>query len=81
MSLQYADDNIMFLDNDLEKARNLKCILLCFEMMSGMRINYDKSEIVPLNLDDQDTLEISDILGCPAGTFPIKYLGIPLHYQ
>ena len=81
MSLQYADDNIMFLDNDLEKARNLKCILLCFEMMSGMRINYDKSEIVPLNLDDQDTLEISDSFGCPAGTFPIKYLGIPLHYQ
>jgi hypothetical protein len=42
ISLQYADDTILFVDNDPMYARNLKWILTCFEMMSGMRINYKK---------------------------------------
>jgi hypothetical protein len=25
--------------------------------------------------------EFADIFGCPVGAFPIKYLGIPLHYS
>lgn len=81
MSLQYANDTIIFLEKDTKRARNLKDILSYFQMMSGMRINYNKSEIVPLNLEDSDLLEISNIFGCPAGAFPIRYLGIPLHYQ
>jgi hypothetical protein len=37
---------------------------------------------VPINLEQGVELEIfSDIFGCPVGDFPIKYLGIPLHYQ
>jgi hypothetical protein len=42
ISLQYADDTILFLDNDLEVARNLKWVLACFEQVSGMKINYKK---------------------------------------
>jgi hypothetical protein len=38
ISLQYADDTILFMNNDLEKAKNLKKTLVCFEQVSGMRI-------------------------------------------
>ena len=31
--LQYADDTILFMDHDLEKARNLKLILSAFEQL------------------------------------------------
>jgi hypothetical protein len=79
--LQYADDIIIFIDKDLEKAGNLKWILSCFELMSGMRINYTKSELVPMNLEEQEIVGIVEIFGCPVGAFPIKYLGVPLHYQ
>jgi hypothetical protein len=37
----------------VEYARNLKHILTCFELMSEMRINYCKSELVPINIDSQ----------------------------
>jgi hypothetical protein len=37
--LQYADDTILFMDHDLEKARNLKLILAAFEQLSGLKIN------------------------------------------
>lgn len=34
-------------------ATNLKWVLTCFEQVSGMRINYDKSEMMPMNLLDK----------------------------
>jgi hypothetical protein len=82
VSLQYADDTILFLGKEEAYARNLKWILTCFEMMSGMRINYHKSELVLVCVLEMEEMQIySDIFGCPVGDFPIKYLGIPLHYQ
>jgi hypothetical protein len=38
VSLQYADDTIIFLEPDIHMARVLKWILTCFENVSGMRI-------------------------------------------
>jgi hypothetical protein len=78
--LQYADDTILFSASSPEYTTNLKWFLTCFEQISGMRINYNKSEIIPLGLDESETALFADILGCVVGTFPIKYEGIPLHY-
>ena len=52
-----------------------------FEKISGMRINFHKSEIVPMNLDVDEAHEISHLFGCPIGSFPMKYLGVPLHFD
>ena len=43
--MQYADDTILFLEDDLAQAQNLKLILCVFERISGLKINYHKSEI------------------------------------
>ena len=43
--LQYADDTIIFMDHDLEQAKNMKLILSVFEQLSGLKINFHKSEI------------------------------------
>jgi hypothetical protein len=43
--LQYTDDTILFMEHDLEKARNLKLILSAFEQLLGPKINYQKSEL------------------------------------
>lgn len=43
--LQYADDTIIFIDHDLEQAKNLKLLLCVFEQLSGLKINFHKSEI------------------------------------
>jgi hypothetical protein len=40
--------------------------------------NFDKSTLVPINLDNEDQMQISYILGCPIASFPQTYLGIPL---
>ena len=43
--LQYADDTILFLDHHIEQAKNMKLLLSVFEQMSGLKINFHKSEI------------------------------------
>ena len=43
--LQYADDTIIFMDNDLERAKNMKLLLCAFEPLSGLKINFHKSEM------------------------------------
>jgi hypothetical protein len=43
--LQYADDTIIFLDHDLDQAKNMKLLLTVFEQISGLKINFHKSEI------------------------------------
>jgi hypothetical protein len=43
--LQYAYDTIIFLDHDVEGAKNLKLLLCAFEQLSGLKINFHKSEI------------------------------------
>jgi hypothetical protein len=34
--LQYADDTILFMEHDLEQAKNMKIILCAFEQLSGL---------------------------------------------
>jgi hypothetical protein len=43
--LQYADDTVVFLDHNLEHAQNIKLLLTVFEQMSGLKINFHKSEL------------------------------------
>jgi hypothetical protein len=49
--LEYADDMLLFLENNTKVATNLKWVLTCFEQISGMRINYHESELIAINFD------------------------------
>ena len=79
--LQYADDTILFMDHDLEKARNLKLILSAFEQLSGLKINFHKSELFCFGEAQDEAHLYAELFGCGLGQFPITYLGIPIHYR
>nr|GEY18676.1 LINE-1 reverse transcriptase like [Tanacetum cinerariifolium] len=42
--LQYADDTIFFSEWSKENVKALMCILKCFEEVSGLKVNYNKSK-------------------------------------
>ena len=67
--LQYADDTILFMDKYEPKAANLKMILTCFERASGMRINYAKSELIPLGVEGEELTNFVNTFGCTVDTF------------
>jgi hypothetical protein len=76
--IQYADDTLILFQGDPNEARMLKEILEAFSMMIGLKINYEKSTFVHINLDSEEQTQISNILGCPITSFHQTYLGIPL---
>ena len=79
--LQYADDTILFMEHDIEKARNLKLILSAFEQLSGLKINFHKSELFCFGEAQENAALYAELFGCEQGQFPINYLGIPIHYR
>jgi hypothetical protein len=76
--LQYADDTIVCLKHDLNGARNLKLLLYMYELMAGLKINFYKSEIITINDENNWAVVYADLFNCQVGTFPIKYLGVPV---
>jgi hypothetical protein len=74
--LQYVDDIIICINGDFEKARNLKMILYIYELMSGLKINFLKSDTFVLNGDNEIARNFADLFNCQVGKFSMKYLGV-----
>lgn len=43
--LQYADDTALLAPTDRRSLMNIKILLICFEMLSGLSINFNKSAV------------------------------------
>jgi hypothetical protein len=76
--LQYADDTILLCENDTQSITNMKFLLYCFEWMSGLKINYHKSEVVTFGVDKENEDRIANMLNCKVWGLPMKYLGFPI---
>jgi hypothetical protein len=40
--LQYVDDMILFIEHDIDKVKNMKLLLIAFEQLSGLKLNFQK---------------------------------------
>jgi hypothetical protein len=50
---------------------------VCFEAVSGLKVNLPKSALVPVgSLDDVE--QLAGLLGCGISSLPLKYLGLQL---
>jgi hypothetical protein len=67
--------------NDLERAKNMKLLFCAFEQLSGLKINFHKSELFCYEVAKVNQLEYTQIFGCNVGSFPFRYLGIPMHHR
>jgi hypothetical protein len=52
--------------------------LLGYEDLSGMKINFVRSELVPLNLTKSEGSQLAEQLGCKVFSLSLMYLGMPL---
>ncbi|RVW48778.1 hypothetical protein CK203_076109 [Vitis vinifera] len=75
--LLFADDTIVFCEARKEHLTHLSWILFWFEVASGLRINLDKSEIIPVG-EVEEMEEMATELGCRVDSMPSVYLGLAL---
>jgi hypothetical protein len=60
--LQYVDDTMILIKPSEVGIANLKLLLLCFENMFGLKINFDKSETVVIGVPPDEQRHIANLL-------------------
>ncbi|XP_028097917.1 uncharacterized protein LOC114297657 [Camellia sinensis] len=76
--LQFADDTIFFSEGDESQMVNLYSVVRLFGVLSGLRVNLEKSRVAGINVDSSLIQRVAELLGCGIKTFPMKYLGLLL---
>ena len=75
--LLYANDMLLFCDANKDQLKFLSWTLMWFEVVSGLKINLNKSEIIPIGIV-ADVEELASELGCKVRSLPTSYLALLL---
>jgi hypothetical protein len=76
--IQYANDTILIMKASQCELFTLKGLLESFSQSTGLRVNYRKSCLVPLNLSTEKAQQLARVFGCKLESLPFTYLGLPM---
>ena len=76
--LQYADDTLVIMEACQDQLLALKNILHDFSASTGLKVNFSKSMMIPINVEDSKAALLAQHIGCELGTLTFTYLGLPL---
>jgi hypothetical protein len=76
--IQYADDTILIMKASQKELLCLKALLETFAQSMGLRVNFAKSCMVPLNMSPQKAKLLAGVIGCSIQGMPFTYLGLPM---
>lgn len=76
--LSFADDVLIFFDGAEASILGILDILQQFKTISGLGVNREKSALFIDGGDFQGLQLLATGLGLRAGSFPVRYLGVPL---
>lgn len=62
--LQFADDTICFIKDSVEQVINLKYVLMIYEKISGLKVNFSKSSLVGIGVNASEVNCYAQLLGC-----------------
>lgn len=76
--LYYADDTILVGEATWENLWVMKSVLRCFELISGLEVNFKKTRVVGINVEEGFIRQAANFLNCKEGDLPFTYLGLPV---
>ncbi|GJY56796.1 putative RNA-directed DNA polymerase [Tanacetum coccineum] len=76
--LQFADDALIMGEWSWLNAMNLSRILTCFNLASGLKINFHKSKLYGVGVTTLEVNSLASMIGCLPSNFPCTYLGLPI---
>jgi len=75
--IQYADDTLVVMEGDA-RLHFLKSVLQSFSESTSLKVNYNKSMTLPINIPPEKFNHLANTFRCSKGTFPFTYLELPL---
>ena len=79
--LQYVDDTLIFMEGDARQLFFLKALLNSFADSTGLKVNYNKSFMVLINVDEERFHILANTFGYTKDSLPFTYLGLPLSFN
>jgi hypothetical protein len=76
--VQYADDTLLILPADKDQLLLIKETLRKFSLSTRLKINFDKSQMLPINVPEDLLQELAAVFDCQVGKMPFTYLGLPV---
>lgn len=70
--LLFADDTILFCDASREHLSYIILVLICFEALTGLKVNVGKSELVPVG-EGSNLVALNNIPCCKIGSYLMTY--------
>ncbi|XP_071708421.1 uncharacterized protein [Rutidosis leptorrhynchoides] len=58
--------------------RNLMKLLKCFALTSGLKVNFQKSNLIGIGVEKNEVESMARLFNCNVGTTPFLYLGLPV---
>lgn len=74
-TLQYANDALFFGEWSRFDAKKLTYILKCFELGSGLKVNFSKTRLIGGGIPSNEVNAMASTLGCSHDVHPFIYLG------
>lgn len=68
-------DTLIIVEGSSSQLLHLKDLLSEYATSTGLKVNFSKSMLVPINMEINRT---SQTFGCTVGSLPFTYLGLPL---
>lgn len=78
--IQYADDTLLVMEACPRQLSVLKALLNAFADSTGLKVNYSKSMMVPINVSPERMEILTRTFGCQQGSMPFTYFRLPLGY-
>jgi len=76
--LQFADDTIIIANKSWLNVRTMRAVLLLFEEVFVLKVNFNKSMLTGINISDSWLSEAALVMNCCRGTISFVYLGLPI---
>lgn len=58
--------------------RSMRAVLLLFEEISGLKVNFNKSLLTDVNISGLWLVEAAMVMNCRMESIPFVYLGLPI---
>lgn len=72
--LRFVDNTILFLNVEEDYVRNVKYVLRCFQIFSGLSINFNKPYLVGFGVKEEFMYQMAALCKCEIGSVPFDYL-------
>jgi hypothetical protein len=76
--IQYADDTLIVMEACSRQLLTLKALLHSLRDSTGLKVNYSKSIMVPINLSETRLDHLARTFNYEKVILPFTYLGLPL---